>query len=279
MGWTRKWWLVIAIFFAVAFIVVVWKEKRCQAEAYQCRAAYASQAQSERTTIPLAVDQQASEQQEITAACEPNSYLCRLFGAANLPSVLLVLIGAGGIWAALRTLNSIERQSSIMEKQMKSVAGKERPRITVILKDPTFNEGTGIVGVTIDCWCPSPAFIGRAEGESYVGRGVVPGIPSYLPLPLSGQIYATKQIEGFFPIFSGDQMATIDIELLRSKKIFLYCRGIIKYRGVHLADNDWPYKTSFSKRWVPETTPISGLVNGFDGYWEDYPNAEENRQT
>jgi hypothetical protein len=272
MKWLRKWWLLILIILTIA-TVVGWKEKRCQSQAYRCRANYAAQ------LFPrLSLDQRASAQQTIAAACEPDGYFCRLFSAANLPSMLLVVIGGWGVWAALRTLNAIERQAIIMENQMKSVAGKERPRITVKLKDPTINERTGIVGVTIDCWCPSPAFIARAEGESYVDRGerAVPRTPDYLPLPLSGQIYSTSQIEGFLPIFSGDQMATIEIELLRSKKLFLYCRGIIKYRRVHLTDDQWPYKTSFSKRWVVEAVPIFGLG---DGYWEDYPNAEENRQT
>jgi hypothetical protein len=114
-----RWWLILVIL-AIAS-VIGWKEERCQAQANQCRAAYETQAQFERVGAPrLTVNQQASEQEEIAAACEPNGYFCRLFSAASLPTVLLVLVGIGGIWAALRTLNTIERQADITERQTKA---------------------------------------------------------------------------------------------------------------------------------------------------------------
>jgi len=103
-GVKKRWWLVVLIF---AFALVVgWKENRYQTQAYECRAKYA-----EELSPWLAVDQQASAQQAIAAACEPHSYFYSLFGAANLPTMLLVIIGAGGIWAALRTLGAIEKQA------------------------------------------------------------------------------------------------------------------------------------------------------------------------
>ena len=116
----RKWWLVVIVL-AIALLVAGWGEKRCQDQAYQCRATYEAQSQSERIAVPLTVGQQASEQQAIAAACEPNGYFCRLLSAANLPTVILVFIGIGGVWAALRTLNAI---------RMEFVA-THRPRIRV----------------------------------------------------------------------------------------------------------------------------------------------------
>jgi hypothetical protein len=44
------------------------------------------------------------------AFCEPRCYLRRLFDAPNLPSLLLVVIGAFGVLAAVRTLTAIEKQ-------------------------------------------------------------------------------------------------------------------------------------------------------------------------
>ncbi len=73
-----------------------------------------AQLQSERIHLRLTVEQQASAQKAITDACEPNGYFCRLFSAANLPTMLLVLIGAGGILAAIKTLNAIEKQADAM---------------------------------------------------------------------------------------------------------------------------------------------------------------------
>jgi hypothetical protein len=116
MGRAKDWWLIVIIL--AITLIVGWKEKRCQAQAYQCRAAYAAQSQSEGITLPLTVYQQASKQEAVAAACEPNGYFCRLFGAANLPTVLLVFVGIGGIFAALRTLATIERQTSLQSAAM-----------------------------------------------------------------------------------------------------------------------------------------------------------------
>lgn len=121
MRWIKKRWQPIGIIFAIT-LVIVWKEKQCQAQTYQCRATYATQLESERTAVPLTVYQQASEEQAIATACEPNGYFCRLFGAANLPTILLFFIGIGGIWAALRTLKAIESQTYILSES-------QRPRI------------------------------------------------------------------------------------------------------------------------------------------------------
>jgi hypothetical protein len=115
--WLRKWkWWLWGIF-AIA-LIVGWEEERCQAQANQCRANYTEQAQAERPPSGISIDQQASEQQAIAAACEPNGYFCRFFSATNLPSVLLVFIGVGGIYAAIKTLRAIERQAVIMEGQL-----------------------------------------------------------------------------------------------------------------------------------------------------------------
>jgi hypothetical protein len=116
MRWIKKsWWLggILAI-----ALIVGWKEERCQSQAYQCRATYAAQAQSERASRPVSVYQHASEDQAVTSACEPNGYFCRLFGAANLPTVLLVFIGISGIWAALRTLRAIEQQNGELQESI-----------------------------------------------------------------------------------------------------------------------------------------------------------------
>jgi hypothetical protein len=111
MKWAKQWWWLIVAVFAIA-LAVAWLEERCQAQAYHCRASYAAQTQSERLSGDISLSEQAAEQQAIAAACEPNGYFCRLFAATNLPTVLLVLIGVGGVWAALRTLTVIEQQAT-----------------------------------------------------------------------------------------------------------------------------------------------------------------------
>lgn len=41
---------------------------------------------------------------------QPPRYLYRVFDAPNLANILLVFVGIGGVWAALRTLTTIEKQ-------------------------------------------------------------------------------------------------------------------------------------------------------------------------
>jgi hypothetical protein len=112
MQWAMKWWWLIVVILTVA-LVIGWEEKRCQTQAYQCRATYTAQ-----LSTRLTIDQQAAAQQAIAAACEPNGYLCRLFSAASLPAMLLVIIGFGGIWAALVTLKAIEKQAEFAERDL-----------------------------------------------------------------------------------------------------------------------------------------------------------------
>lgn len=168
--------MIVAVL-AVA-LIIGWEEKRCQTQAYQCRTTYAAQSQSERIAVPLSVYQQASEQQAIAAACEPNGYFCRLFGATNLPSLLLVVVGIGGIWAAIRTLRAIERQADIMEKSLKIVEAAD-----------VYIENAGLIprgritpdshiGITLKNF-------GRTRAEnvrSYIIT-IIPGVPNSEPLP------------------------------------------------------------------------------------------------
>lgn len=101
----KKWRVLIVVVLAVT-LVIGWKEKRCQSQTNQCRASYISQ-----LSTGLTVEQQASAQQAIAAACEPDGYFCRLFSPANLPSMFLVFIGICGIYAAIKTLRAIEKQT------------------------------------------------------------------------------------------------------------------------------------------------------------------------
>jgi hypothetical protein len=133
MKLVKKWWLVAG--FLAIVLIIGWEEVRCQTQADQCRASYTAQAQSERSPGNVPINQQASEQQAIAAACEPNGYFCRLFGAANLPTVLLVFIGIGGVWAGLETLTAIKRELVLTQ----------RPRISV--QNFYFSEMRGVGGV------------------------------------------------------------------------------------------------------------------------------------
>jgi hypothetical protein len=118
MDWLESRWKWVVILILAISIVIGGYEKHCQSQAYQCRANYAAQARIEAASKILSVNEQAAEQEAIATACEPNGYFCRLFGAANLPTVLLVIGAAAGIWAAWRTLDAIKRQADLQQAQM-----------------------------------------------------------------------------------------------------------------------------------------------------------------
>lgn len=131
----KTWWWVPLVIFAITY--VIWREEEhCQTQANECRAEYSAQARSDRSIFWLTPDQRAAEQQTIAAACEPNGYFCRLFGPANLPSVILVFVGIGGIWAAVQTLRNIARQTNLMHR---SLVFQLRSRI--IIRQMSLNSG------------------------------------------------------------------------------------------------------------------------------------------
>lgn len=166
-----KWWVGLLIL-AIA-LVIGWEEKRCQTQAYECRASYAAQAQSERLAGNISVNQQASQQQAIAAACEPNGYFCRLLGAANLPTVLLVFVGIGGVWAALKTLKSIDRQT---------VATKEAAKAALLNAQAVINsERAWIHGEILQSWIGSNRWTLQVKNHGktpaqILGYEIAPGL-------------------------------------------------------------------------------------------------------
>jgi hypothetical protein len=86
----KQWWPVLAIVLAIVALIG-WKEKRCQ-----------------------------------SAACDSSGYFCHFFSAVNLPTLLLVIVGFGGIRVAIRTLKAIERQAEAIEIQGEALINSER---------------------------------------------------------------------------------------------------------------------------------------------------------
>jgi len=188
--WVKKWWWLCLVIGAT-ILVIGWKERRCQIQAEKCRADYAAQ---ESRLFGFSVDGNAAEEDAIDAACEPNSYFCRLFSAANLPTVLLVFVGFGGIWAAIRTLRAIERQAGIMERQIsipyRAYLTAEEPEMSVSgqVKVPIKNYGqiaARIVTVGVEIIVqklPNGNEMYRRDIEKSVDEPLIPGKEAYWAL-------------------------------------------------------------------------------------------------
>ena len=83
--------------------------------------------------IVAAVNPQPSpSKQKDSAYRQPSEYPWReLYGPANIPNWFLVLLGAGGIFAAVRTLRSISLQANLMREQLDRMVERERARLSI----------------------------------------------------------------------------------------------------------------------------------------------------
>jgi len=124
----QRWWLCIVI--GATVLIIGWQKKRCDAQEQKCRADYAAQ---EARLYGFSVDGDAAEQEAINQACEPSGEFCRAFSGANLPTWLLVLVGIGGVLAALRTIGTLEKQANAAMLNAQAVINAERPWFVVSL--------------------------------------------------------------------------------------------------------------------------------------------------
>jgi hypothetical protein len=105
-----------------------------------------------------------SNYERIATCRESQCYLCRVVSAANLPNVVLCLIGLGAVWAALSTLNAIKRQAATMERQLILT---QRPKI--IVRGFYFNEihagESTATGIKVGSRCFGRFFIANSGGS------------------------------------------------------------------------------------------------------------------
>ena len=279
MKWLTKWWFLVVVALAITYLIGR-REERYQAQADQCRAAYKAQAQSERIgTTGLTVDQHASEDEAITAACEPSSYFYRLFSAANLPTVFLVFIGIGGIWAALRTLTAIERQGKIMEDNISLLISEKRMRITVQVMPlclPPAQEGAEYEDCAISYALRYKGHSDAVVLESFVEGKITdsaepPYQKAFIPwlLPPGSVIEpSVEPTEGQCALYG---LSRLQVEMIENRKSFVHFWGFIRYRDFSERERE----TTFCYTWIPR--PL-GRAIGLKGWRESGP-PEANRQT
>jgi hypothetical protein len=121
-----KWMLGTAVICVAAAIVITWQAKICEAARQEC--------QSTKTAHPLPnpmlivssskdgdADKEQSQDQAGGACTYADGFLCSLLTPANLPTIYLVLVGAGGIVIAVGSLGIIQHQTRTMERQTRSI--------------------------------------------------------------------------------------------------------------------------------------------------------------
>ena len=115
-----KWVAGTAIITAVVAIVITWQAKRCESERDECQAATSARPFANPMLpifgAPNGNGNQEQPQNQAGRACaHANAYICRVLTTANLPTIYLILIGAGGIAVAMGTLKILDQQTKAAE--------------------------------------------------------------------------------------------------------------------------------------------------------------------
>jgi hypothetical protein len=111
--------LTIAVFLAVV-LPIYGQEKGSQPAGSQGYATSLEKPRLPARTATCKVKEDGASIECNWAEGEPESYLKRLFGPENAPNIGLVVIGLGGIFAAICTLKAIEKQAEIAANSQRS---------------------------------------------------------------------------------------------------------------------------------------------------------------
>jgi hypothetical protein len=115
-----KWWVSgVFTLLILIFTLVVWREEKSGGSCYETN----SPPTQDDSAMPGSLSRddiskkQETPQKADKTSTNSESYLCRLIAPANLPNIYLVLIGIGGILAAVYTLEIISQQARSMRYQ------------------------------------------------------------------------------------------------------------------------------------------------------------------
>jgi hypothetical protein len=103
---------IVTAAFVFLAVIIWWEAKRCETARDECP--------TQTLPVPLLIPANDAESnptpdsQKEKSCYRAKCYLCCVLTTTNLPSIYLILIGAGGILAAFHTLKAIERQGEIM---------------------------------------------------------------------------------------------------------------------------------------------------------------------
>jgi hypothetical protein len=218
-------------------------------------AADKSQAQSVKAPspppVPSAVNQQAAPAQEDRPNDNPKGYLCRLFSPENLPNIGLLVAGIVGIFIALRTLKTIDRQTKATEDaaeaallSAKALLDAERPWLSVTVEQmkgsaalyqfsvknlgrtPAMVIGTSVVRVVCEALPEIPEY---PDGMSAVESAREESGEVRLLAPDETWKFAAVDMSGIEPGWLLGQFAFNDLK--SGKRDFFYF-GKVQYRDV-----------------------------------------------
>jgi hypothetical protein len=190
-----KWWIIsLFTLLILAVTVVIWRAEKRGGFCYEQSAA---QTTVNAFTPPLVVesppDKQSTRQEANKPPSTSENYLCSLIVPANLPTIYLVLIGIGGVFVAIGTLTTIEKQSEAAVKSVELVKAKERARLAIDFKPFVWenkvstNSTTRVIQFVISIYGATAARIldsGLVSGIALRGQEQEPELGSAVLFPI-----------------------------------------------------------------------------------------------
>ena len=123
--------------------------------------------------------------------------------------------------------------SKATSRGMEILIARERPRITIKLKDPDFSRAKDIgilfVEYEVECWCPTVAFIVNDRVEAYVAdpKALIPKIESPIAVGLPSDVRQTTKFDKGTLVFN--TMGNKDVvDEIASGRSVLYFHGQMK---------------------------------------------------
>lgn len=176
-------------------------------------------------------------------------------------TTLLVFMGGGGVFAALRTLNAIQKQSRAAEDTIELYKNKERARIGVTFRPLKLNDrafpksSTRIIKYTVSILGPTAAYIldsnlrvekvikgqeKERHDDSFSFMFPIPDLPNLIA-PNSPLLEREALL-----IFE-DNNEGAELESIRRRDMIIIAVGSVRYTDVFGAS----WKVSFKYRWEP----------------------------
>lgn len=181
---------------------------------------------------------------------EQQNYVFRLLSPENLPSILLFVVGVGGIYVAVRTLKHIARQADLMDRQTAHLINSERAWVTdtVIwgggppqlfkMTDASGEHTSTVVDLFWNNHGKTPAWV----SEAHIKMEVTSAGPSPTPDLAGAEVFygPVPVIPGNPPRKDGHRFDLSCKGFANEKPWMTLIYGVIKYRDVFTpAEKTW----------------------------------------
>jgi hypothetical protein len=289
--------LVLAVFLAVAIPI----DGRADT---QDANAYKQASSSVSTPSPCPINQDATKGHQDDAHGKTYKYFRELIVPANVPNLILCVVGIAGVISAVCTLKWIARQTHYMKKQtgiliqynratrdaadaaiknadaanrnIDLFISKERARVRVEVDTWTPTSGSP-VSYKVNLYGPTAAFIIKTCAIAYIGgQNEPPALSPSIPIPSGVILPSSPTIDGFAFIFPSFKLNPSQIADVREGRLFIHFTGFIRYRDIFSPDER---TTKFKYTWRERIFAFGRRDGSVRGNWEKSDKPHDNEET